>query len=292
MPRFAAGPREIRDLVARDADRGEPLDGDFVEGGGRVFGGGVGGAVADAAEQHFLAEAAVLVHLQHVDGDVRRARGARSSRAIRARLASVWPERPAIRSILMLPMPASRSMRDFRGDDRGGVLAAGAADFRVDERLDAEADAVDAGVDPGARLVGGDACRARLRGWLRARGGRGCRSRRPREGVAGRGCWGCRRRDRRSRACHCQACAEISRSQRVEITRLQFARKDARGEIAVGTLLRAEGIGEVDSWHVTFIVAVTKRQVRLCAVAHRCYAECAGRFLGQAAPLRELMPRR
>ena len=38
-------------------------------------------------------------------------------------------------------------------------------------------------------------------------------------------------------------------SQRVEITRLQIARKDARGKVAVRTLLRAEGIGKIDSWH-------------------------------------------
>ena len=46
------------------------VDGEFVEGGGLVFGGRIERAVADAAEQHFLAEAAVLVDFEHVDGDV------------------------------------------------------------------------------------------------------------------------------------------------------------------------------------------------------------------------------
>jgi hypothetical protein len=71
VARFPAGAREIGDLVARNAEGGEAFDGEFVEIGDLVVVGDVGGAVADAAEEALLAETAVLVDFEHVDGDVR-----------------------------------------------------------------------------------------------------------------------------------------------------------------------------------------------------------------------------
>src|SRR5438105_1300308 len=70
VPRFVARTGEIRDFVARDSDRGEPIDGQFVEPCGGVLRRRVHGAVAHAAEQQFFTEAAVLIDLQHVDRDV------------------------------------------------------------------------------------------------------------------------------------------------------------------------------------------------------------------------------
>ena len=64
-------------------------------------------------QQHLVAQPAVLVHLQHVDGDVRRRPGVRSSRAIRASSRRSARTGPAIRSMLKLRMPAPRSSADF-----------------------------------------------------------------------------------------------------------------------------------------------------------------------------------
>ena len=72
VPRLHAGPGEIRNLVARDAHLRQTLDGDLVEVGGQLVGRGVGRAVAHAAQAQFAAQAAVVIHFQHVDRDVLR----------------------------------------------------------------------------------------------------------------------------------------------------------------------------------------------------------------------------
>src|SRR5437868_1972103 len=46
---------------------------------------------------------------------------------------------------------------DFLSDDGGSVAATGAADLGLDEGLYTEADAVDAGIAPGAGFIGSDA---------------------------------------------------------------------------------------------------------------------------------------
>ena len=85
------GPREVRDLVARACPaRAEPFDGDFVELGDlRPRRARPRRRSATPPGSISRAEAAVLVHFEHVDGDVRRRRAARSSRAIRAKLSGL-----------------------------------------------------------------------------------------------------------------------------------------------------------------------------------------------------------
>ena len=72
MLRLGTGPGEVGNFVTRHADCGKALGCLFVEIGDGIFSGDVTCAVADTALQNFQAQAAVFVHFQHVDGDVRR----------------------------------------------------------------------------------------------------------------------------------------------------------------------------------------------------------------------------
>src|SRR5689334_20408457 len=114
------------------------------------------------------------------------------------------------------------------------MLAAGTADFQLDEGLDAEADAIDAGFDPRARLLRSDCAGGRFeRGFDPGTCGNQVED--GTESAGGHAAGG--------------APAEINSlrlpipgvggdllSESVQVTRLQLARKDARGEIAVCTL--------------------------------------------------------
>ncbi len=98
---------------------------------------------------------------------------------------------------------------DILGDDLRGVLAAGAADFGIDKRLSAKADAVDAGRGPGAGFLHSDGSRS---GFERCfgpwtSGNEGEEFGKIRRGPSGSAC---RRRGRPFRAVHCQTCARNS----------------------------------------------------------------------------------
>ena len=182
----------------------------------------------------------------------RRASGARRSiqSSDSRQLASVCPESPAIRSMLMLRMPASRSTPHLVGDHLRGVLAPGAADLLLDERLHAQADAVDAALAPSARAFSGVMLPGAASMVASVQGRPGISSQQSRAALRAPERWACRRPGRRFPAAIATACARISASSSAsQIARFERARKHARREIAVGALLRAERIGDVDSRH-------------------------------------------
>ena len=71
VARFEARPREIRNLVARDARPRQAVDRDFIKVRNLIIGGNVGRAVALAERHDFRTQPAVFIHFEHVDGNVR-----------------------------------------------------------------------------------------------------------------------------------------------------------------------------------------------------------------------------
>ena len=226
--------------------RAEALDGGFVERGRLVLGGRVGGPVARAAAQDFLAQPAVLVDLQHVDRDVRRRQALDPVQRFAPSRFGLAGE--AGDEVDIDVGEAGRAQQvHFAGHRGGGVAAAGAPDFEIDEGLHAERDAVDAALRPRARGFGGEGAGRGLDGGFGpgpAGDGVEQRPQRIRGEVAGRAA---AQVDgfRPPRPC---VAADL-RQQRLAVARLRVAREDARGEVAVGALLRAKGIGDVDSRH-------------------------------------------
>jgi hypothetical protein len=130
------------------------------------------------------------------------------------------------------------------------VLAAGGGNFGWDERLHAEADAVDAGVTPGAGQFGGHGAGRSFDGGLAPRPAGDGSEQRPERG------W----RDAVGRTS-----AEVDGfrlpgpeeggdfgAERGEIPVFQLARKHPGGEVTEGAFLRAEGEREVNARHVPF----------------------------------------
>jgi hypothetical protein len=151
--------------------------------------------------------------------------------------------------MLILAMPAAQHVH-LGGHDLGGVFASGAGDLRLHERLHAQADAVDAGLDPGARAFRRDGARSGFeRGFEPGTSGdeseHGCqRVRVHRAGSSSA------KVDRFRPPCPGVPCD--FGAQRVQVACFRNARKYARGEVAVGTLLRAKRIGNVDSGHLAY----------------------------------------
>ena len=239
VPRFEAGPREIGDLVARDPQRGQAFDGQFVEIGRGVVGGRIEGAVAHPAEQHFLAEAAILVHFEHVDGDVFRRQALHPVERF-APGGFGLAGKPGDQVDIDVVYARRVQHRHLGGDDLRGVRAPGAAEFLFDEGLHAERDAVDAGGGPGARGFGREVAGSGFDGGFRP-GTSGDEVEQRAQGIGSE--------IARRAAAQVDGVgspfpgvgADLAR-QRLAIAHFEIAREDAAGEIAVGTLLRAERV--------------------------------------------------
>src|SRR5947209_1747640 len=132
------------------------------------------------------------------------------------------------------------------------MLAPGAPDFLFDERLHAQAYPVNAGGLPRARLLRRDAARRGFQSGFRPTApGNQIQNRAQRRGIEIT--W------RATAQVHCLRLpfplvrADLP-PERVQVAPLHFSRENARREIAVGTLLRAKRVGDVDSGHVFFIL--------------------------------------
>ena len=246
VPRFEARTGEVGNFVTRDSHGGQPLDGHLVELRHLVFGGGLGRAVAGAAAQHLLAEAAVFVHLQHVDGNVRRGQAfdpiegfapARQGLAGEAR--DEIDVAVADAGGLEKPQLLNHGLR--------GVFSAGAADFLFHKRLHAQAHAIDAARGPRAGLFGGEAAGSGFDGGFQP-------------GTAGNGLQDLAQGTEVEIAG--RAAAQVDRFglplprvrpdlrfQRVDVARFQLAREHPGREIAERALLRAERVGKIDARH-------------------------------------------
>ena len=237
VPRFEARPREIGDLVARDSQRRQAFDGEFVEIGGGVVGGRIEGAVAHAAEQHFLAEAAVLVHFEHVDGDVLRGEALHPVERL-APGGFGLAGKSGDQVDVDIAYAGGAQHRNLGGDDLRGVRASGAAEFLFDERLHAERDALDAGSGPGAGGFRRDVAGSGFDGGFRP-GASGDEIEQRAQRIGGEIARGAAAQVDRVGSPVPGVGADLRR-QRVAVAQLEVARENAAGEIAVGTLLRAE----------------------------------------------------
>src|SRR5262249_28021435 len=142
---------------------------------------------------------------------------------------------------------------DFTLDDRRGVFPASAAYLAVDERLHSETNAIDSGGSPRPCKLCGDAAGGRFEGRLSPRTSRD----QIQEAAKGVG-------SQRGRS----TSAEVHRVGRpspvvggdftcedIEVPGFEFARKNSRREIAVGTLLGTKRVGDVNAWHVSTMIA-------------------------------------
>ncbi len=72
VQRFEARLSEVRDLIAGHTARAQAFNGRFIHTGDGVVIGHVERAVTHTLKQNLAAKAAVLIHLEHIDRDVRR----------------------------------------------------------------------------------------------------------------------------------------------------------------------------------------------------------------------------
>ena len=246
VARFEARPGEVGDFVARNSQGGQPLHGHFVEVHHLVLGGGFGRAVACAAAQHLRAQAAVFVHLQHVDGNVRRGQAFDPiERFAPARFGLAGEARDEI-DIAVADAGGFEEPQLFR-HGLGAVFAAAAADFLFHERLHAQAHAIDAARGPRAGLLGGQAAGRGFDGGFEP-------------GLAGYGLHHFSQFTRVEIAGRAAAPVDgfglpLPRVppdlgfQRADVARFQLARKHRGRKIAERAFLRAEGVGKIDARH-------------------------------------------
>ena len=153
VQRFKTRPREVRDLVAMDAQALQFFDRGFIKLRRQIVGGNIRRAVALAVEQHLAAQAAVFVDFEHVDGNMRRVQLFDPSQGFapaRQRLARQAGDQIDI-DVGQSPLRAAcaiSSRYDFRR-----VLAAGARQFARNEGLHAQAHAIHARARPTRPLV-------------------------------------------------------------------------------------------------------------------------------------------
>src|ERR1700733_7580711 len=161
VDRLAAGAREVGNLVAIDAVRAKPGDRCFVEVRDAVVRWHVGSAVAFAAQPDFSAQAAVVIDLQHVDGNMRRVEGdRRRERVIPTGFG--LPREAGDEVDIDVPEAPGAKQGDILHDGLRGVLPAGSREFLSNERLHSEAYAIDAGAQPRVDSLGGDGTGRRL----------------------------------------------------------------------------------------------------------------------------------
>ena len=130
--------------------------------------------------------------------------------------------------------------RDFAGDYLRRVRAPRAAEFLFDERLHAQRDAVDAGLGPRAGGIGRDVAGSGFDGGFRP-GTSGDQFQQRPQGIGSEIARRAAAQVYRVGSPVPGVGADLAR-QRLAIAHFEIAREDAAGEIAVGTLLRAERV--------------------------------------------------
>ena len=144
--------------------------------------------------------------------------------------------------------PALTKQRDIARHNLRRVLAACARDLALHEALHAQADAIDSALSPsrepaaGVSVPGAASIVASLHGLP------GTAARISRRRIRRRSNSACRHRGTRFPAATATVPLDLP-AKRVHVSRFHLARKNARRKIAVGALLRAERIGDVNPGH-------------------------------------------
>ena len=155
VARLVAGAGEVGDFILRDAGGVEALGGSLVECDGEGLVGDMVGVVAGATGDEFASQAGVGVHLQHVDADVREfEREGLVERLLPAFGGLVGQAGDEVDADFGDAGVAQAA--DVVEGDGAAVQAPDGAGFLIDEGLDSERDAIDAGAEQRGQDFGGE----------------------------------------------------------------------------------------------------------------------------------------